>query len=169
MPPFKQVRPLARHPGGRPSTYKPEYCQRVIDYMAQGYSLAAFAGSIRHSKAQIYNWISQYPDFAEAVEIARAARLVPWEGKLKTSEKSGEVAATIFALKNSEPDEWREVRYASFEHNVNLATLSDDQLLAIASGQKPSAVGAIDVQYNRLLEKPKRYRANVAPARMPRE
>jgi hypothetical protein len=166
---FKQTRPIARHPGGRPSTYKPEYCQRVIDYMAQGFSLAAFAGSIRHSKVAVYDWITQYPDFAAAVDVARAARLVPWENKLKVSEKSGEVAATIFALKNVEPDEWREVRYASFEHNVNLATLSDDQLLAIASGQKPSAVGAIDVQYNRLLERPKRYQEAPKAKRLPRE
>jgi transposase len=154
---FQQTRPVAKHPGGRPSEYKPEYCQRVIDYMAQGYSLSAFAGSIRKSRETIYGWITTYPDFSHAVEVARAARLVPWEQKLRTSEKSGEVAATIFALKNTNAEEWREVRYANFEHNVSLGSLTDEQLLAIASGQQPAAVGAIDVQYNRLLERPKRY------------
>src|SRR5215471_7164651 len=109
MAPFKQVRPMAKHPGGRPSTYRPEYCQAVVEFMAKGKSLSAFAGSIRRSRVQVYEWISLYPDFAEAVEVGRAARLVPWEDKLLSSEKSGEVAATIFALKNSDPEEWREV------------------------------------------------------------
>ena len=74
-----------------------------------------------------------------------------------TCEKGGEVAATIFALKNTDPEEWREVRYANFDHNVKIETLSDEQLLAIASGQREASVGAIDVQYNRLLERPKRF------------
>jgi hypothetical protein len=169
MAPFKQTRPIARHPGGAPSTYKPEYCQRVVDYMAQGYSLTAFAGSIRHGKTQVYEWITLYPDFAAAVEQGRSARVKALENKMLGADKMCQATVSIFALKNADPDEWREVRYASFEHNVNLATLSDEQLLAIASGQKPSAVGAIDVQYNRLLERPKRYQEAPQAKRLPRE
>src|SRR5215831_15887279 len=168
MAPFKQVRPLARHPGGRPSTYRPEYCQRVIDHMGKGKSLTAFAGSIGAGKETVYGWITAYPDFAEAVDKARAARVNKLEGKMLDADKMCDVTASIFALKNADPDEWREVRYASFEHNVSLSTLTDEQLMAIASGQRPSAVGAIDVQYNRLLERPKPYQEPQGPPRIER-
>ena len=72
-----------------------------------------------------------------------------------TCEKGGEVAATIFALKNTDPEEWREVRYANFDHNVKIETLSDEQLMAIASGRHVENAGVLEVQYNRLFEKPK--------------
>jgi hypothetical protein len=129
----------------------------VIDIMSQGYSISAFAGSIGHGKATVYSWITEYPDFAEAVEQARSARTKFLENKLLAADKMCQASVSIFALKNADPDEWREVRYANFDHNVSLGSLTDEQLLAIASGQKPAAVGAIDVQYNRLLERPKRY------------
>ena len=168
MAPFKRTRLaanekpeyLAKHPhSGRPTTYRPEYCEAVIEYMGKGKSLTSFAGSLKQSAKTVYEWIERHPEFADAVEVARAARLVPWEDKLLVSEKGGEVAATIFALKNSAPDEWREVRYANFETNVNINTLSDQQLEAIAAGRRAADVGAIDVQYNRLFDRQKRYQA----------
>jgi hypothetical protein len=48
---------------------------------------------------------------------------------------------------------------ASFDHNVKLDTLIDEQLLVIARGRRAPEISAIDVQYNRLLERPKRYEA----------
>ena len=142
---------------GPPSQYRPEYCQRIIDYMGKGHTLTAFAGSIDVDKQTVYRWISQYPEFSEAADRAKAKQVCPWEEKLITADKGGEVAAAIFALKNAAPDEWREVRYASFDHNVRVETLTDEQLEAIAAGHRAADVGAIDVQYNRLMERPKRY------------
>ena len=176
MAPFKQTRTPAnkRYPhAGQPTKYEPRFCQMVIDCMSTGLSLTAFAGSIGHAKDTVYRWITEHPDFANAVGQARAARTQALEKKMLAADKMCQASVSIFALKNADPDEWREVRYANFEHNVSLATLSDEQLLAIASGQRPSAVGAIDVQYNRLLERPKRYqepqqeqqeRARISPA-----
>jgi hypothetical protein len=160
MAPFRRTTPKAheKYPtAGRPSEYKPEYCQRIIDYMAKGHSLTAFAGSIDVDKATVYRWINQHPEFSEAADRAKAKQVCPWEEKLIRAEKGGEVAASIFALKNAAPDEWREVRYASFDTTVRVETLTDEQLEAIAAGHRAADVGAIDVQYNRLLEKPKRY------------
>src|SRR5215471_18617733 len=107
--------------------------------MGDGRSLTAFAGSIGVSKDSVYRWITDYPDFAEAVEQARAARVNALENKMLEAEKMHEVTASIFALKNADPEEWREVRYASFDHNVSLASLSDEQLMAIAQGARPAS------------------------------
>ena len=128
-----------------------------MSHMAKGFSLSAFAGSIKQSRETVYDWIGKHPEFSDAVSRARSMRLVPWEEKLLKCEKGADVAATIFALKNADPEEWREVRYATFDHNVKIETLSDEQLLAIASGRRDAAPTAIDVQYNRLIERPRRY------------
>ena len=60
MAPFKQTTVPAhlKHPGGRPSEYRPEYCEMVQEHMAKGKSLTAFAGSIKVSAFTVYEWIA---------------------------------------------------------------------------------------------------------------
>ena len=60
---------------GRPSKYRPEYCGLVQEYMGQGYSLTAFAGSIGCGRGTVYEWEASIPAFYEAVNIARAKRV----------------------------------------------------------------------------------------------
>ena len=103
---FKRTRPKAHEREGYvrpgpPSQYRPEYCQRIIDYMGKGHTLTAFAGSIDVDKQTVYRWISKYPEFSEAADRAKAKQVCPWEEKLITADKGGEVAAAIFALKNA--------------------------------------------------------------------
>src|SRR6266850_1123420 len=96
---------------GRPTLYRPEYCQMVIDKMAQGFSLTAFAGTIGVSKNAVYEWIRAHADFGDAVSRARPARTLWLETKLMRSREGAEAAATIFALRNADPEEWCNVKY----------------------------------------------------------
>jgi hypothetical protein len=158
MAPFKQVRVPAhlKDPNyifGRPTEYRPEYCQLVIDYMAQGYSLTAFAGHIRQSRETVYRWTQAHSDFSDAVSRARGARVTALEAKLLKSRKGAETTAAIFALKNSAPDEWRDVRHTEHTHALSPRMLTDQQLEAIAAGASPSDVGVIDGNSTRLGEK----------------
>jgi hypothetical protein len=118
---------------GRPSLYRPEYCQRAIDYMGQGFSLTALAGHLGMSKDAIYDWINLYPDFRHAVNIGRAARVAALEAKLLSTSQGVGVTAAIFALKNADPDEWQDRYHTETEMNVSIRQMSDEQLLAIAS------------------------------------
>ena len=56
---------------GRPSEYREEYCEQVIAFMGQGYSLTAFAGSIGKGRDAVYEWIKRHGAFADAVARAR--------------------------------------------------------------------------------------------------
>ena len=94
---------------GRPTKYRPEYCQQVIDFMGQGYSLTAFAGSIVVDRDSVYEWERTYPEFSVAVKAARGCRVATLErGLLLDGQPSAQVTARIFALKNACPDEWRD-------------------------------------------------------------
>lgn len=136
MAPFPQKRMLAHQkPGmGRPSEYKPEYCPMVIEAMAQGLSLTAFAGMIRMSRDTVYQWMTLHRDFADAVSRARAARTLWLEQKLLRSRKGAETTAAIFALRNAQPDEWKDVKHTEHQHLHAIAQLTDEQLHRIAAG-----------------------------------
>ena len=59
-----------KRPIGRPSKYRPEYCEQLIDFMAEGYSFEAFAGKIRVNQDTLHEWVKRHPDFSEAKKIA---------------------------------------------------------------------------------------------------
>ena len=95
------------NPLGRPTKYRPEYCQQVKDFMATGKSLTAYAGYIDVSRETVYEWERSIPAFSDAVKTARAKRVNALEDDLLQMEGS-KITARIFALKNACPDEWRE-------------------------------------------------------------
>lgn len=90
---------------GRPSVYSPEFCKQVIEFMARGYSLTAFAGTIGVSRETIYAWMESHKDFSDALAKAKAARTFYWEKRLEIA--GPDARAVIFALRNSCADEWK--------------------------------------------------------------
>jgi len=141
--------------GGRPTDYRPEYCEDVIEYMGQGYSLTAFAGSIGQARETMYLWQRAHREFMNACNRAKAARVQALEAKLMSARRGGEVAAAIFALKNAAPDDWREVRNVNHVHRV-ADTLTDAELYAIASGKASGEGASLDLdpsEYQNISEK----------------
>jgi hypothetical protein len=140
---------IAKHAGGRPSDYRPEYCEAVEAFMAQGYSLTAFAGSISQARDTIYEWMRAHREFSDAVNRARPKRVAALETKLLTARRGGEVAASIFALKNADPTEWREVRTTQHVHAI-AERMTDAELFAIASGRHPGEGSTIEGDFTRV-------------------
>ena len=134
---------------GRPTDYLPEYCDLVIEQMAQGISLGAFAGVIGMSKQTVYRWIREHADFSDAVARARAKQQLRWELKLLHSRKGAEVMASIFALKNIAPDQWRDLKQTQHTHTVTASMLTDAQLHAIAAGASAADAGVIEGEFER--------------------
>ena len=97
-------------PGGRPTKYDPEYCNLVIETMGQGLSLTAFAGNIDVARSTINEWIGAHEEFSEAVKIGQAKRVAYLERRLLDGEIGPRVTSHIFALKNADPEEWKDKR-----------------------------------------------------------
>ncbi|QOG21367.1 hypothetical protein [Bradyrhizobium sp. SEMIA] len=153
MAPFKQTTLPAHYKNGqtfgRPSEYRPEYCQLVIEKMREGISLGAFAGVVGVSRDTVYEWVKRHADFSDAVSRARAGQQLAWELKLLRSRKGAETSAAIFALKNIAPDQWRDVRSVDHQHSLKLETLTDAQLYAIAAGKAGAHGAVIETEFTR--------------------
>lgn len=116
---------------GRPSLYSEAYCNEVISFMSDGYSLTAFAGEIGVSRETIYQWKSVHPKFADALTKGHAKRMQWWEKRLQTLADSGtgNAAAIIFALKNLSPDDWRDKHEISQSSTVKHVHTIDEKAL----------------------------------------
>ncbi len=66
-------------PAGRPTLYKPEYCQMLIDHMAQGLSFESFGGVVDVSKQTLYDWEKVNPEFLDAKKRGESHSRLVWE------------------------------------------------------------------------------------------
>ena len=96
--------------GRRPTKYQGGYRQRVVEFMAEGFSLAAFAGEIGVAYSTVRRWEAEHPDFGAAVKEGRAKAVLWWERRVRAIAlgEGGNMTAVIFGLKNRAPEEWRD-------------------------------------------------------------
>lgn len=129
----KDLTPSTPNPVGRPSKFKPEYCQTIIEEMSQGFSFEACAPLFGVHKDTLYEWCKEHPDFSDARKKALDANRRFWEklgveniinksetikdGKdMITTSKSINAAIWIFNMKNRFKDEWRDKQ--EVDHSV---------------------------------------------------
>lgn len=99
-------------PAGRPSLYRGAYCEEVVNFCAQGYSLTGFAGEIGVARQTITEWCEVHPEFSVAVQRAKAKRARWWEDNARNVAQNGgpggQATMVIFGLKNHAPEDYSE-------------------------------------------------------------
>lgn len=112
---------------GRPSKYKPTYCDLVIEHMSEGASLTSFAAEIGVSRDTVSEWCAKHDEFSASVKIGKSKCAAWWEKIGRKNAQSGDGNATlvIFGLKNMAPDDWREKseQHITFSHEDALNAL----------------------------------------------
>lgn len=73
------VEDAPKNPGGRPSLYKPEYCERVIELGEKGFSQCEIAVALGHPRTTMRSWADQHEDFAKALAYAKECEQAWWE------------------------------------------------------------------------------------------
>lgn len=68
---------MKKNKGGRPSSYKPEYCQKLIQHMARGYPFTTFCLECDPvvNPDTLYEWLATHEEFSEAKSIAEQSGL----------------------------------------------------------------------------------------------
>jgi len=82
----KQIK--EKRPVGRPSLYRPEYCEKVIELGRQGCSPAEIASELNVDRATLGYWADQNEEFSAALTRAKTHEQAWWE----KAGKSGMVA-----------------------------------------------------------------------------
>ena len=91
-----------KHPGGRPTIYRPETCQLLILAMAGGLSVEAAAAKVGIGARTLFTWQQQHPQFQQAIQEGRHQALLYWEQRAiaVAHGKPGNAQLITLALKN---------------------------------------------------------------------
>ena len=68
-------------PGGRPTDYKPEYCEKLIEWSKDGHSLVWIGSQLDVTRETLYEWGRVHPEFSDAMNVGRAHCQAWWEQK----------------------------------------------------------------------------------------
>ena len=83
---------------GRPTNYKPEYCDKIIEIMAQGYSLEAASAKLDIPHRCIYDWQAKHLEFSQAIHEGRIKALAWWEEKAMNTASGSPGNSQIISL-----------------------------------------------------------------------
>jgi len=126
-------------PVGRPTDYRPEFCQKAIDLCERGATDDELAECFEVSTRTIFRWKAEHPEFCQAVRVGKQVaddrverslyqmatgryvveqqaikvKLSQYEEEVKIVDVEKflqpEATAAAFWLKNRKPEQWRDV------------------------------------------------------------
>lgn len=108
---------------GRPTKYRGEYCQMLIDHMGkQGLSYRSFAGAIGVSYETLYAWERKYKAFSDAKAKGEAQNLIFWEkmGNAGTAGKLPGFNAAAWNINMKNRHDWREKKDVELSGSVGV-------------------------------------------------
>src|SRR5215471_18710453 len=115
-------------PGGRPTSYQPEYATVVEKLCLLGARDADLARAFDVSESTIDNWKAAHPEFLAALKAGRELADADvahslYRRALGDGDRPPDVTACIFWLKNRRPDWWRDAHRQ--EHAITTPEKAD--------------------------------------------
>lgn len=114
-----------RRGGGRPSTYRPEYCELVVELGSEGKSRTQIAAKLGTTRETLSQWSKTHPEFSVALKVSKEYEQAWWEemGQMGLSMgKSFNATAFIFQMKNRFRADYTDVH--RLEHSGDEAFLA---------------------------------------------
>ncbi len=95
---------------GRPTSYRPDYCELVIALGSEGKSKTEIAFEIGVVRQTLDDWASKHPDFSNALTRAKQAEQAWWERQGRTNLTAQIFQASMWSRSMAArfPEDWRE-------------------------------------------------------------
>lgn len=78
-----------KRPVGRPSEYRDEYCDQVVQLGREGKSRAEIASALDCSRTTLGRWEAEHTEFLDALQRAKDEELAWWEKEAREGIRLG--------------------------------------------------------------------------------
>lgn len=118
-----------KRPPWRPTDYKPEFCERVIEWGRLGKSKAWMAAELGVAKSTLQLWEKVHPDFSAALSYAIALSQQWWEDSGQTGMTADKFNNGVWVRSMAArfPEDWRETT----DQNVRMTVSQEEALKAL--------------------------------------
>ena len=122
-------------PGGRPSLYRPEYCERVLEFGREGMSVVEMAAEIGVARSTLEEaWPAAHAEFSEAFARARELSQAWWERQGRVGLTAERFNAQVYSRSMAArfPKDWRESKNVDTVVNLQVEEKKQAKITAIA-------------------------------------
>lgn len=97
---------------GRPTSYRPDMCQKVVEWGREGKSKTWMAASLNISRDTFNRWERENKDFSDAITLAMAYSQMWWEDKGQAALDAQIFQASMWSRSMAArfPEDWRETQ-----------------------------------------------------------
>ena len=139
----KPITAIGKHPGGAPTKYRPSMLPIIEELASQGAGKVEIAVALGITRATLYNWTQDNPEFFDIMQKADQSAQAWWEktGRDATfgAFPAFNSAAYIFQMKNRFRRDWQDIKTTELTganggaieviaRAVEIDHLDDDQL-----------------------------------------
>jgi hypothetical protein len=108
---------------GRPTLYKEEYCEKVIELLKQGAAMEEIALEIEVNVDTLYEWMKVHPIFSDSIKEGRGYSKGWWLKKGRVNIDNKDFNSTLWYMNMKNRFHW------SDKHEVTTSD-SDDKMSA---------------------------------------
>ena len=87
---------VKKNPVGRPSKYKPEYCETIVKLATEGKGWVSWALACGIDRTTMFDWAENHPDFSTALKEAKLREQEWWEEKGKSCMEAKNFQAAVW-------------------------------------------------------------------------
>lgn len=97
-----------KHPGGRPTDYTPDLCEKVIPLLKEGMSIEELGLELDVGYSTIYAWMERHPKFKEAINTGREYAQGWWMKQGRENVKTKEFNSTLWYMNMKNRFKWKD-------------------------------------------------------------
>lgn len=95
-------------PAGRPTKYKAEYCDKVIEYFKEGYSIEEIALELDVFKSTLYAWMEKHKEFHDAIKKGLEYSQAWWQKTARTNLNNRNFQSALWYMNMKNRFKWRD-------------------------------------------------------------
>ena len=88
----------AKRPVGRPSKYKPEFCEMIVNLAKTGAGWAEWALACEADRASLFRWAEEHEDFRTALSCAKLEEQAWWEKEGRAGMRAEKFNALVWKV-----------------------------------------------------------------------
>lgn len=108
------------NPNGRPSGYKPEYCDIAIDFLAKGKGFIQLATHLRVAKSTLQKWEKEHDDLSAAIEMGMTFSESKWMDDGEENIANKDYSVRMYELQMMNRFGWKRKIEEKNNQNINL-------------------------------------------------